>query len=174
MGPAEFQAAGLYDPAAPNAAERLTLLEWLVGRGVTLERLVQVSHEDGLSWLAEDLALHPPDGLTLGEVATLADMTPQRLEEIRFAAGLPPIDPTERVFTEADARGFSTFAVGEAFYGAEVTRRFSRVMGSSLARIAEALISAFRVTVEGPIRQARGGELALVEASWRGIDTLSV
>ena len=35
---AEYQAAGLYDPSAPNAAERLVLHRWLSGRGETGER----------------------------------------------------------------------------------------------------------------------------------------
>ena len=36
MTAAEFQAAGLYDPAAPDAPARLELLEWLAAQGVTL------------------------------------------------------------------------------------------------------------------------------------------
>jgi hypothetical protein len=32
-GAAEFQAAGLYDPAAPDAQARLALLEWVASHG---------------------------------------------------------------------------------------------------------------------------------------------
>jgi hypothetical protein len=38
MTAAEFEAAGLYDPQAPNAPDRLELLEWLAARGVTVEQ----------------------------------------------------------------------------------------------------------------------------------------
>jgi hypothetical protein len=42
---AEFQALGVYDPAAPNAARRLQLLEYLVGLGATPEDLVKYRDE---------------------------------------------------------------------------------------------------------------------------------
>ena len=44
MTVAEFEAAGLYDPAAPGAADRLALLQWLAAQGATLERMVEALH----------------------------------------------------------------------------------------------------------------------------------
>src|SRR2546427_3726442 len=41
MTAAEFQAAGLYDPAAPDAPARLELLEWLPPAGATPPRQAQ-------------------------------------------------------------------------------------------------------------------------------------
>src|SRR5438874_1867075 len=38
MTVADFEAAGLYDPAAPGAADRLALLQWLAAQGASLER----------------------------------------------------------------------------------------------------------------------------------------
>ncbi len=174
MGPAEFEAAGLYDPAAPNAVDRLALLEWLVAHGATLDQMVRAQRETSLDGLGADLALYPPDGLTLAEVAARIDVTPERIEEIRFAAGLPPVDPDARIFTPEDAAGFATTAAGAALLGAEATRRFSRVAGSAVARLAEAAIVTFRVHVEGPIRKSHGSELALAQANWRGVQTLRV
>src|SRR2546430_15882111 len=39
MTVADFEAAGLYDPAAPGAADRLALLEWLAAPGATLGQM---------------------------------------------------------------------------------------------------------------------------------------
>lgn len=174
MDAAQFQAAGLYDPAAPRAAERLELLEWLAGRGVTLAQMVRAARETSLSGVAGDLVLRPPPRLTLAEVAERAGLTPERVEEILFAAGIAPVDPEEPAFSEDDAPSFAAFAVGAATFGDEATRRFSRIIGSSLARIAEAAVSLFLVTVEGPIRDAAGSELALAQANLRALENVRV
>ena len=41
MNQAEFQELGLYDPNAPDATERLALLEYLAGLGATKEDLTE-------------------------------------------------------------------------------------------------------------------------------------
>ena len=64
----EFEAAGLYDPRAPNAAERLALLCWLAARGLTRAQMVQAHREGLLTALAADVALRPGGRLTLTEL----------------------------------------------------------------------------------------------------------
>src|SRR5207247_6346041 len=65
MTAAEFQAAGLYDPAAPDAPARLELLEWLAAQGVTLADMREAQRRWGaLSGLAGDLALRAGERLT--------------------------------------------------------------------------------------------------------------
>jgi len=174
VGIAEYEAAGLYDPQAPDAADRLALLDWLAARGARLEQMVRAHREGWLDGLAADLALHPRQELTLAEIAELAGLTPARLEEIRLGAGLPPMAPDERVFSADDALGYATFAPAAQLLGEQAARRFSRIAGSSLARIAEAAVALFRVHIEGPIREARGSEVALAEANARGIEMLSM
>ena len=174
METAEFQAAGLYDPRAPNAADRLALLEWLAARGLTLEQMVLAHHKGLLTALAGDVTLRPGRRFTLREVAAQVGIAVERLEEIRTAVGLTRIDPDERAFSEEDGATFSVFAIGAAQFGETPSRRFARVLGSSLSRIAEAAISLFYVNVEGPIREAGAGELALAEANLRALQTLQV
>jgi adenylate cyclase len=174
MDAADFQAAGLYEPRARRAAERLALLEWLAGRGVTLEQMVRAQREGSLTGIAGDLALRSGPQFALAEVAERAGLTPARVEAIRFAAGLAPVDPDEPAFSEEDATSFAAFAVGAATFGEEATRRFSRVIGSSLARIAEAAVWLFLATVEGPIRDTTGSELALAQANLRALENARV
>ena len=52
MDPAEYEAHGLYDPEAPNAADRLALLEWLAEQGATIEQMVDAQKRDHLTGLA--------------------------------------------------------------------------------------------------------------------------
>ena len=46
---AELQEAGLYDPTSPDAAGRLALLEWLVGRGFTIDQMVRAQRDGVLT-----------------------------------------------------------------------------------------------------------------------------
>jgi len=82
MDVAEFEAAGLYDPRAPAAADRLALLRWLASRGITIAQMVHAARERGLTLtgLAGDLALRPGRRMTLAELFFE--------EEVRNADGL--------------------------------------------------------------------------------------
>ena len=117
MTVADFEAAGLYDPAAPGAADRLALLQWLGARGATLEQMVEAQRHGSLTGLAGDLTLRPGDHLTLAEVAAAAGMPPSTIERIRLAAGLRPAGSDERLFSLEDADILANFATGDVFFG---------------------------------------------------------
>jgi len=171
---AQFEAAGLYDPRAPNAAERLALLRWLAARGLALEQMIEAQRRGLLTALAADVALRPGGRLTLAELAARIGTVPGQVETFRMATGLPPVEADEPAFNEDDVATFAAFAAGAAQFGEIPLRRFTRVMGSSLARIAEAAISLFYGSVEVPIRAAGAGELALAEANLRAVQTIEV
>jgi class 3 adenylate cyclase len=172
MDTAKFEAAGLYDRGAPDAAGRLALLEWLVAQGFAVEQMVRAQREGLLTALAADLAFRAEPGITLTEVAARVGVTPKRVEEIRSAAGLPPIARDEPVFGDDDVRTFAAFVMAASQFSEIATRRFTRVLGSSLARIAEAAVSLFLVNIEGPIHEAGAGELALAQANLRAVESL--
>jgi adenylate cyclase len=172
MSAAEFEAAGLYDPAAPTAPDRLALLEWLAECGATLPQMVDALHEGSLYTLAGDLALDAGRHLTLSEVAALAGVSPERIEQIRLSVGLPPVGPDDPRFSDEDARSFAAFAAPVEFFGEQAVRRFMRVIGSSFARIAEAAVSFFEVNVETPFREASRSELALAQANLQAVTML--
>jgi len=169
---ADFEAAGLYDPAAPEAAGRLALLEWLARQGATLAQMVEAQQHGSLTGLAGDLVLRPGERLTLAEVAAAAGMSPSAIERLRLATGLPPAAADERLFNHEDAEVFANFATGHALFGEHPMLQFIRVIGSSLARIAEAAVAVFLANVEGPIIERHAGELALAEANLRAIQAL--
>src|SRR4029077_19427526 len=64
------------------------------------------------------------------------------------------------------------FAVGEGFFGEEAMLHFIRVLGSSLSRVAEALVTLFLANVEAPIVERGAGDLALAQANLRAIKAL--
>jgi class 3 adenylate cyclase len=173
MTAADFQAAGLYDPAAPDAAARLELLEWLAAQGATLADMQDAQHRWGsLTGLAGDLALRAGERLTLAEVAARAGMSPERVERISLAAGFPPVARDERAFDAERTATFSAFAMGEALFGTEPMLHFIRVLGSALGRVAEAAVSLFIANIEAPLVDRAQGELAIAQANLRAIKTL--
>jgi len=173
MTAAEFQAAGLYDPAAPDAPARLELLAWLAAQGATLADMREAQLRWGsLSGLAGDLALRAGERLTLAEVAARSGMSPERIERFNLAAAFPPVDPEERVFDPGSVAMFAGLAAAEQFFGQGPLLHFIRVLGASVARISEAAVSLFLANVEAPIVERGASELALAQANLRAIQTL--
>jgi len=80
----ELTAAGVYDPSAPDARERLNLLRLIQALGGTLEQ-IRVAHRDGaLERLASELLFLPePERLTAAEVAERSGV---ELEELKRGA----------------------------------------------------------------------------------------
>jgi len=173
MTAAEFQSAGLYDPAAPEAPARLELLQWLAAQGATLADMREAELRWGsLAGLAGDLALRAGERLTLAEVAARAGTTPEHAERINLAAGFPPVAPNERVFDAETAATFTSFAVGAALFGEAPMMHFFRVVGAALARVSEAAVALFLANIEAPIVARGAGELALAQANLRAVNTL--
>jgi adenylate cyclase len=172
MSAAELEAAGLYDPAAPNAADRLALLEWLGSLGATIPQMVDAQRQGSLHTLAGEMALDAGRHLRLGEVAARAGVSAERIEQIRLSVGLPPVDPDEPRFSDEDAESFASFDEPVRFFGEQAVRRFMRVIGSSFSRIAEAAVSLFEVNIETPFREASASELQLAQANLQAITML--
>jgi len=170
---AEFEAAGLYDPAAPNAAERLRLLEWFAAQGLSLDQMVAGMGRGTLTGLAADLALRPGERRRLSELAAALGMPAERIERLRLAAGLPPSEPDAPVFTPDDAAMLRTFQLGAELFGEPFVLPFVRVVGSALARVAEAAISLYLVNVERPLVEASASEVSLAQANLDAMHSLN-
>ncbi len=171
MTAADFERAGLYDPAAPNAAGRLELLEWLASRGVTLEQMTYADREGGgLQFLASGLALRPGRRISRLEVATCLGLPAEQVEGFLVAFGLPPDAPDAATFTESEVELLGTFVIGIALFGETAMRRLARVIGQSVARVAEAMISTNRENQLMPILSESGSELAYAQAVLRATE----
>jgi class 3 adenylate cyclase len=110
--------------------------------------------------------------LTLAEASARSGVPAEHIAALLFAAGLPVAAPDEPLLTEADAPVLAVFSRAEVLFGREPLRRFVQVLGSSLARTAEAAVSLSRVNLERPAQQSGGGELARLEARFRAAATV--
>jgi len=171
---AEYEARGLYDPAAPNAVDRLALLEWLADRGISVEQIVDAAAAGRLTAIAGDLVLRPGDRLTMREVAESAGLTVEDIQQLSLTVGLPVDEADERIYTPGDVEVFKLVKSTTGLFPEPSLMQFVRVLGASLARIADAAVSLFLADVETPIAEARAGELALARAQLEAIGALNL
>jgi adenylate cyclase len=151
VGAEAFERAGLYDPDAPDAAERLALLEWLTAQGLSLDEVVEAAARKRLTGIVGDRLIRPGERLSLAEIAERTGITAERIQRIRRASGLSTALPGEKVFTEADVELFVAFELAVGLFGEPAGFQFVRVLGQSLARLAETVISMFLTEVENPL-----------------------
>jgi adenylate cyclase len=183
-GPAELEAAGLYEPGADDAASRLALLEYLVGLGATLEDLA-AAKPDELPGLASTIALWANrESLTTDDVVVAAGVERSFVTRAWRAAGFPEpdIDAGGPTFLHRDVELFQILGAGIELLGEDVTIQLLRVIGAAAARVADATVSAFIVNVASPAVEADPSGLQLAQASAesmllldglaRGFDTL--
>jgi class 3 adenylate cyclase len=135
----DFQAAGLYDPSSPKAPERLELLEWLAGRGISIEAMRQANARGVLLYLAGTSSMRPGPYLTQRELADRLGQSMELVDSFRIAFALPPIAPDSPWCNEEEAQMFESVAGGVGLFGEQGMLRLARVLGSSVSRIAEAM-----------------------------------
>jgi adenylate cyclase len=161
---AELERLGLYDPSDPHAAERLELIEYLLGVGATLEDMLEA--RDELPIVASTVALRPRgESFTLAEAAARAGMPLEKAVRIWRASGLPEPGPDDRVCWEEDVDVFRIFLAGEEFLGDAVVMQMARVVGAAMARVADSAISAFSVQVGVPTLAQDPSGLELARAN---------
>jgi class 3 adenylate cyclase len=172
MDAEDFQELGLYDPHAADASQRLELLRFVVGLGATADDLVE--YRDQLAGLAFVLTLRSGPGLTLTEVAERASLDETKLLELTRAAGFPTPGPNDRVFIGGFAALGSSVAAAEAIFGADVVLQLVRVMGAAMARLADAMVSAFLVNVEPVARREDEVGLGVARANAEAVAILPI
>ena len=160
---AEFEALGVYDASAPHAPQRLQLLEYLISLGATVDDLV--AYRDQLPGLASVVAIRGGGGLTVSEAVERAGIPRERLLQMVRAAGFPEPGPDDRVISERFADVVASMAAAEVVFGEDAVLQLVRVMGSAMARLADAIVSAFLVNVEPAVRDADPVGLGVARAN---------
>jgi adenylate cyclase len=159
----DFESLGVYDPDAPLAAERLALLEYLVGLGATADDLVQ--YRDQLPGLALVVAIRGGRALNLSEAAQRVNIPGEKLLRITRAAGFPEPGGDDQLISEELAELAAAMTAVEAVFGEEAVIQLVRVMGSAMSRLADAMVSAFLVNVEPGVRGEDSVGLAVARAN---------
>lgn len=161
---AALETAGVYDPAAERAEERLELLEFLEDQGVSRDEMVAAHRAGRLPLAAAERLVHGGrERLTLAEVSERTGIPIDAFRRVWLADGFP--DPGETpVFSESDVEAFALFHATVALLGEDVVLQLARVIGSSLARIAEAEVAAIALHVGAPLLETETSEPGLARA----------
>jgi adenylate cyclase len=164
MGPEELEEAGVYDPSAPFADDRLEALQLLVVRGATLSDLV--ANRDDLGYLAGRIANGGVLTMTLPQLAARAGLPLDLVQRLSRATGLPDLGDDELAANESDLILFETFGAAVRAFGEDMSFQLARVVGSSVARMADAIISAFVTTISPQVTADDPSGLAIVRANF--------
>jgi class 3 adenylate cyclase len=161
MDVSELIAAGLYAPDAPAAADRLALLEQLVAAGASIEEMTTAEREGRLAWLGVDrLLAEANEGLSIDEVAERVGIEVEAVERAQRALGLPAMQGP--FYDETSVSGY---AVAASFFGTEATLQFSRVLGSSVARVIDAAMALFVTEMAPQLLAESSSELDIAQRS---------
>ena len=160
----ELIAHGLYDPASPDAAARRELIDYLVSIGATLDDLV--AYRDELPGLGTVVVARPGvPRYTAHEVEAKTGLSDDLLTRLWRASGFPLTDDDSVSFSDADLEMLQLIGAAAALFGEEAVIQLARVIGSSLARIADAAVSSFLVNIEVPIVAHEPPGLAIARAN---------
>jgi adenylate cyclase len=144
--PERLEQLGVYDPAAPDAVDRLELIRDVMALGASVE---DIAAAVDLGDLALELSLRTPGPSTLGQVVGDLGLDLGRTQRLMTALGLAT--DTDRILTVDEAEAIGLLAVaGIELLGEEATMQLARVAGTSMARVAETLVSGFRLQVQLP------------------------
>ena len=83
---------------------------------------------------------------------------PERVDRIWRSAGLPSVRPGVPYFSDGDVEVLRAFLLGAELFGEDAVLRFTRVMGTSLSRIAEAALTMAVANLSGPMELAGADE----------------
>src|ERR1700722_3427128 len=145
----ELERRGVYDPEAADGPDRLELIRYVLSLGATIE---EVTAAPNLGELALELDLRPRGPLTLGQVIAGEDIEWPTAARLLSALGMPT-DHDEAITTE-EAESIPLFAASTRLLGEEPAVQLARVTGAAMAKVAETLVTSFRLQVEIPRRDA--------------------
>lgn len=135
-----LQAAGI-----ANTRERAGLIEYLADLGFTADEMVEAERHGRLFGLAGDALLW--SGPPIYTLRTAADAIGVALEDVEHGwamLGLTVADPDTPALSQADVDSLATWVAMRVQMGPDAADGFLRVLGATVARLAEAISSMIR------------------------------
>ena len=164
----DYIAAGLYDPACDVASERLEMLEWLEGLGLTIDEMLSADAVGWLSSLASDRRAVPGQRLRRANAITLSGMEPDDFDAYTRALGFTHIAgaPAGEIgLTSDEIKLFMLLSMFRELFSHEETVGLLRVIGSAAGRIGEAIVSLFLADIESEMATSGKSQLDMARMS---------
>jgi class 3 adenylate cyclase len=168
---AELEAAGLYDPAAPEADARRELLAYLLDLGCTVDEMVTADQRGRLFALAGDRLIVPGrDQHSLSDISLATNTPIADIRAIWRALGYVDTEDDEPVASPDEVEAVRVCADMAALLGTPGVLGVCRVVASSLARVADATSTAVRTQVPQLALGVSGSEVVTAR-SFAGVAT---
>ncbi len=136
-----LEAAGI-----ANARDRAALIEYLDGLGFTAEEMVEAERRGRLFGLSGDALQRSGRPIyTLREAAERLGVAAEELAAAWHALGLTVADTDQPEFSQVDIDGLAAWVALKTSVGEDSTQTLLRVLGASMARLAEAGSTAIRL-----------------------------
>ncbi len=149
----ELEALGLYDPDAPDAEERLGLIELSLDHGATYDDIREGIEERRLHAVAAELVIAPgTERLTLDAVIARSGVEPAFARRVWRALGFVEPGPDAAVCSDADVGLLRFYQLASEAFGPDPALSLARTAGASMARLADGAISSARSVLEAPLR----------------------
>ena len=144
--------------------DRRAMFAYLLEIGIPFDKVkAAIEAGDPRDALVEHRILGHGERYTVEQVAEKTGMSPELVLEIGRAAGLAPPNSGEATMAPPEVEAIANFAAVRDFFGEDIVLRFTRVLGSSVARVAEAAVTMFGVNVEDPLLERGGTQRELTE-----------
>ncbi len=172
-GSEDLEQLGL-DLAAPDIAHIQKLVRYLLERGADREELREAVRTGTTGPLALDIALRGREQMVpFPQAAASAGLEPEEAAALWRALGFPDPLRASATLTASEVETLGVLAgMGRSVMGGETALELARVIGSSLALLAESLVDAYRVNVEMPRRRAGEPHSDVVEDYARSVPAL--
>jgi class 3 adenylate cyclase len=155
-----MQAAGIADPRS-----RAGLLEYLAGLGFTVDEMAEAERRGRLFGLAGDVLLQSgPQSYTLRTAADSIGVTLEEVERGWAMLGLTVADPDTPALSQPDVDALATWVAMRMQMGPDAADGYLRVLGATVARLAEAVSSMIRTSQPKMWLGLTGDELATAQA----------
>jgi adenylate cyclase len=133
---------------------RIDPMLWMMSLGLGLNDLRQLATVPPRELVKSAMEHQSTRLLTGRAVAEQLGVTIEEMELIRRSLGLTAGDPDEVAYGPEDVALHRTFSNSNQLFSRDELLHFGQVVGSSIARIADAAISMFRTDVEVPLTEA--------------------
>ncbi|MEO3759064.1 adenylate/guanylate cyclase domain-containing protein [Mycobacterium sp. B14F4] len=155
-----LQAAGIAD-----ARQRAALIEYLDSLGFTAEEMVEAERRGRLFGLAGDaLQWSGRPTYTLRTAADALGVSFEQVAQAWAVLGLGVADPDVPALSQTDVEGLSAWVAMRTLVGDEAALAFLRVLGNTMARLAEAGGTMVRVAQPDLLMTHSGDELTTARA----------
>lgn len=164
--------AGLYDPAAAGAEDRLALLQLLTEDGCSLSDMVAAEARGRLFGLAGDRRIWPGPGVhTVAQAGALAGLSVDEVRTVGSALALYLPAGEAPALTSADVEALQTYGDLRTMVGQDAALGVLRVIGAATARVAEAAAVIMRSRVD-EIAVSRSGSEERTARAFREVAAL--